>query len=66
MSQSQIASAAHQFATTFLSRYGQPENALEQCELAARLIKLQGNDADLFIDRAVGHFVNTQFTGKGI
>lgn len=60
-----IATRAHKFAADYAARWGIPANVLEQAASAADLLGLEGFARTLFVERAAGHWMNLEATGKG-
>lgn len=66
MTTTQVCQSAHRFADAFLTRHGKvPSDMIDNAKFAAHLAGLTGNSAELFVDRAVGHWVNVQCGPKG-
>lgn len=67
MTDSQIANAAHDYAAKFVALTGHvPSEKWDNAELAARLKGLTGAQAELFVHRAVGHWVNVEAGTPGV
>jgi hypothetical protein len=64
-----IANKAHDFAISYLNLYGQPDDALLLVKYAADQYPgdpLSDDERQLFIERAVGHFVNAACGTRGV